>query len=45
MKPATKRLTGCVVEVLRGVDLLEHALRMTAMRSPSVIASVWSWVT
>ena len=45
MKPATKRLTGCSYSS-RGVASCCRMPRFsTATRSPSVIASVWSWVT
>jgi hypothetical protein len=44
MKLATKRFAG-VVERLRRRHLLQLALRMTATRSPIVIASTWSCVT
>ena len=45
MKPATNLLRGRVVQLLRGADLLEQALLMTAIRWPIVMASTWSWVT
>ena len=45
MKPATKMLTGSLYR-FRGVETCcSTPERMTATRSPSVIASVWSWVT
>ena len=44
MNAATNRL-AVVVQHLRRVDLLDQAVRMTATRWPSVIASIWSCVT
>jgi hypothetical protein len=44
MKPATNGWPG-VVELERLADLLHQPSFMTTTRSPSVIASTWSWVT
>ncbi len=40
MKPATNRFSGRLIELGRSSDLLDTPSRMTARRSPSVIASV-----
>jgi hypothetical protein len=45
MKPATNRLTGCAYNSLGGPTCCSTPARITAIRWPSVIASVWSWVT
>ena len=45
MKPATKRLAGSVVDGLGVGELLYHPVAITAILVPSVIASIWSWVT
>ena len=45
MKPATKRFAGSLVERLRRSTCCSRPSRMTATRSPIVIASVWSCVT
>ena len=44
MKPATNRSPGAC-RASRCVDLLQAPVAMTAIRSPIVIASTWSWVT
>ena len=45
MKPATNRLRGCSYSSCGVPTCWITPVRMTATRSPSVIASVWSWVT
>ena len=42
---ADEEVDGAVEQVLRCVDLLQHAGASTQTRSPSVMASTWSWVT
>ena len=45
-EPGDEQVDRLLVELAGHVDLLEHApLRSTATRSPSVMASIWSWVT
>ena len=45
MNAATNRLVGSAYSTSGVVDLLEPPSRMTATRSPIVMASIWSWVT
>jgi len=45
MKPATKRLSGSSYNSAGVPTCCRTPARITATRSPSVIASVWSWVT
>ena len=45
MNPATNRLTGFSYSVWGVSTCWSTPLRMTATRSPIVMASVWSWVT
>ena len=45
MKPATNRLTGRSYSSCGEATCWSTPLRMTATRSPSVMASVWSCVT
>jgi hypothetical protein len=45
MNPATKRLTGCSYSSRGEATCWIFPFRSTQTRSPSVIASVWSWVT
>ena len=45
MKPATNRFTGRSYSSSGDATCWIVPRRMTATRSPSVIASVWSWVT
>jgi len=44
-EPGDEPVHRVVVEVLRRADLLELPSLGTTTRSPSVIASAWSWVT
>ena len=45
MKPATKRLLGRSLRSTGDPNCWSTPSDMTAMRSASAIASVWSWVT
>ena len=45
MKPATNRLVGRSYNSCGGPTCWIIPARITATRSPSVIASTWSWVT
>ena len=45
MNPATNRFAGLLYSSIGEPTCWSTPLSMTATRSPSVIASVWSWVT
>ena len=45
MNPATNRFFGLPYSSPGDPTCCRTPLRITATRSPSVIASVWSWVT
>ncbi len=45
MNPATNRLFGWLYSSIGEPTCWRRPARMTATRSPSVMASVWSWVT
>ena len=45
MKPATNRFVGWLYSSVGRPTCWRTPARITATRSPRVIASVWSWVT
>ena len=44
-KAGDEQVDGLVVDLQRRADLLDEPSFITQMRSPIVIASIWSWVT